>query len=239
MYKKNYSMDKGVRIIGGFVLIALALMAGDVESITKTVVLIVGLYGAITGIINFCPLGYFILKEKTEKRKKASAKKTLKITDVKDLEFFEGFTDNEIGKVLSYTQLREYPRETSVIEEGKHKKIISIIFSGQFKIVKSIAENETKLITTIGDGETYGEMSFYDSEPPCVSVVSMDNAKVLEIDELGFGELVGKHPYLGIKIFTRLMHMTSSRIRALNDQITSLGNWVLQSRQQLRTLVAS
>jgi CRP-like cAMP-binding protein len=216
------------------VLIALTYFVGGVESIGKTAVIIVGLYGFITGTINFCPLGYFIMKEKRGHRKKVSAENAIKARDVRELEFFSGMTEKEIEKILAYALLKEYPRDTVVIAEGKISKVLAVIFSGQFKIVKSISANDQKIITTISDGETYGEMSFFDHYPPSVSVVSTDNAKVLELDEMGFNVLVQENPQLGIKILTHLMHVTNSRIRALNDQITSLGNWVLQSRTQLR-----
>ena len=86
-------------------------------------------------------------------------------------------TDKEIEKILAHARLKEYPRDTAVISEGKVSKVLSVIFSGQFKIVKSISANDQKIITTISDGETYGEMSFFDHYPPSVSVVSTDNAK--------------------------------------------------------------
>jgi len=228
------SMDRSLRVLGGMVLITLTYFVGGVESIGKTAVIIVGLYGFITGTINFCPLGYFIMKEKSGQRKKVSAENAIKARDVRELEFFSGMTEKEIEKILVYARFKEYPRDNVVIAEGKVSKVLSIIYSGQFKIVKSISANDQKIITTLSDGETYGEMSFFDHYPPSVSVVSTDSAKVLEFDEMGFNSLIQENPQLGIKILTHLMHVTNSRIRALNEQITSLGNWVLQSRQQLR-----
>jgi CRP-like cAMP-binding protein len=168
------------------------------------------------------------------KRKKMSAENSLRVSDVKELNFFKGMTEEEMGQVLSYALLKEYPRDTSVIVEGEATKKLCIIFSGLFKIVKSIAADNHKIIATIADGETYGEMSFFDDMPPCVSVMSIESSKVLEIDEMGFNELIQKNPYLGIKLLVHLMQISNTRIRALNEQIASLGNWVLKSRQQLR-----
>ena len=70
-------MDRSLRVLGGMVLIALTYFVGGVESIGKTAVIIVGLYGFITGTINFCPLGYFIMKEKSGQRKKVSAENAI------------------------------------------------------------------------------------------------------------------------------------------------------------------
>lgn len=232
MYKRQ-TMDRGIRIMGGCVLISLALASGKIDSIDKIVAISVGVYGLITGIVNFCPLCHFILKEKIEQRKKRTAEKVLEINDVKPLQFFEGLSNQEIEKILEQCQLKQYPQDSALIEEGKHKKLLFIIYSGQFKIVKSIAEGEEKIIGKITDGETFGELSFFDNLPPGV-VISIAEVKVLEIDEVGFSELIGKEPFLGIKILSRLMRITSARMRTLNDQIASLGSWVVQSRQQQR-----
>ena len=237
MYTR-YSMDRSLRLIGGIILVSLPMVAGDVGTTGKVVAIVIGLYGIITGIINFCPIGYFILKEMSGKRKKLSAENSIQVSDVKELNFFKGMTEDEMGQVLSYALLKEYPGDTSVIVEGVANKKLCIIFSGLFKIVKSISADNHKIIASIADGETYGEMSFFDDMPPCVSVISIENSKVLEIDEIGFNELIQKNPHLGVKMFVQLMHISSTRIRAMNEQIASLGNWVLKSRQQLRTNAA-
>jgi CRP/FNR family cyclic AMP-dependent transcriptional regulator len=185
-------------------------------------------------MINFCPIGYFILKEMSGKRKKLCAENSLRVSDVKELNFFKGMTEDEMGQILSHVLLKEYPGETSVIVEGVANKKLCIIFSGLFKIVKSISADNHKIIASIADGETYGEMSFFDDMPPCVSVMSIESSKVLEIDEIGFNEIIQQNPHLGVKIFVQLMHISSTRIRAMNEQIASLGNWVLKSREQQR-----
>lgn len=238
MYRKP-SMDRGIRIMGGCILISLAFIGGPIDSIDKIVAISIGLYGLITGIINFCPLAFFILKEKRQTRKKRTADKEIDINDVKGLCFFEGFSDDELSKVLSQCQLKSYSKDYSVIDEGKNKKVLFIIYAGQFKIVKNIAEGENKIIGTISDGETFGELSFFDNLPPSLSVVSMEDSKVLEIEEIGFSELIGKNPILGIKILSRLMRITSVRIRTMNEQIASLGNWVVQRRKSQPRLAKS
>ncbi len=237
MYTR-YSIDRGLRLTGGIILVSLPFLVGDFGFTAKIAAFLVGLYGVITGGINFCPLGYLILKEMRKKKKKLSCDNAIKINELTELQFFQGMNEDEIRNVLSYAVLKEYPKDTTVIAEGEPIKKLAIIFSGQFKIVKSISAENQKTITTIADGETYGEMSFFDNRPPCVSVMSIENSKVLEIEEDGFNELIKMYPQLGLKIFIQLMNISSKRIRALNDQIASLGTWVLKSRQQLRVNAA-
>ena len=153
--------------------------------------------------------------------------------DVKGLEFFSEFSDEEIEKILSQCHLKEYAEGDTVLAEGSlDKKNLSIIYSGQFKIVKAISGIENKIITTMSDGEAYGEMSFFDNLPPCASVISIEHSKVLEMGEEEYAALLEKNPKIALKINNRLLRVMGGRIRALNDQIASLGNWVLQGRLQ-------
>jgi len=153
---QRQSMDRGIRILGGSVLICLCVINDTVLTPGRIAAVIVGLYGLLTGIINYCPLTLFILKEKKLKRKKTTGTAPVKIADARALSFFEDFTDKEIEKVLARCRLRQYPGGMEVIEEGKHKRVFSIIYSGNFKIVKTIADGETKIIGAMSDGETYG-----------------------------------------------------------------------------------
>jgi CRP-like cAMP-binding protein len=229
----KYSIDRGMRIMGGFVLTVLGATIGNLESVSRVVAIIVGLYSFITGILNFCPLVQGIVREKEVQRKKTAANHTMRVSDVKGLEFFTEFSDEEIDKILAQCQLKEYAEgETALAEGNLKKRTLSIIYSGQFKIVKAISDIENKIITTISDGEAYGEMSFFDNRPPCASVISVEHAKVLEIVEEAYNVLIEEYPKLALKMNNRLLRTMSGRIRALNEQIASLGNWVLQGRLQ-------
>jgi CRP-like cAMP-binding protein len=229
----RYSMDRGMRIMGGFVLIVLGTTIGNLETLSRVVAIIVGLYAFITGVFNFCPLINGIVREKEVQRKKTAANHTVRAGDVKGLEFFSEFSDEEIEKILSQCHLKEYAEGETVLAEGSlDKRILSIIYSGQFKIVKAISGIENKIITTMSDGEAYGEMSFFDNLPPCASVISVESSKVLEIGEEEYAALLEKNPKIALKINNRLLRVMGGRIRALNDQIASLGNWVLQGRLQ-------
>jgi len=231
MLYSRQSMDRGLRIMGGCVLTALALMSGTAIGPTaRCVALAIGAYALVSGLFNVCPLCRMISREKQHARRRQAAAKELAVSDVKELGFFVGLTDKEIAAVLGLCHLKEYPSDQEAVAEGRHKKALCIIYSGQFKIVKRIAENETKLIATIADGDTFGELSFFDSAPPGVSIISMQESKVLEIDEGGFAELTGKDPHLGVKVLSRLMRTTSARVRAMNEQIASLGSWLVQKR---------
>jgi len=229
----RYPIDRGMRILGGFVLIMLGLNVMELSAISRWVALIVGCYGFITGIINFCPLLMAVEKAKEVKGKKTQINQPVHLTELKRLRFFSGLSETEIEQIANSCKLKEYPPAASVLKEGKQdSKKLYIIYSGQFKIVKVLSEMGNKIISTISDGEVFGTLSLFDDNPSCFSVISVDAAKVLELEEEAFRELMQQNPRLANKIYGRLIPVISARIRALNEQINYLGNWVLQGRMQ-------
>ncbi len=226
------NLDRSIRIMGGLILCFLALSgSGTVHDYVRVLLCCIGLYGLITGITNFCPLYTFIMKEKQGRRRKSSAGKSLAPVDVRDLPFFEGFADSEIRSILELCILREYDSGCPVMEEGVHRRMLCIVFSGQLKIVKRIELNESKVIDTITDGDSFGEVSFFSKHPPSVSVICMDTCKILELDDVAFLELLERENALSFRLMSRLIGITSTRIRNLHEQIASLGHWVVQARQ--------
>jgi len=233
----RYPIDRGMRVLGGIVLIVLGLNVLELSTIGRITALIVGFYGCITGIVNFCPLLMGVAKEKEIKRKKTFKSQPVNTPDLKGLKFFLDLTDEEIERIVHGCKLLEYPPSTSVLKEGKQdRRCLYIIFSGQFNIVKALSEMGNKIIGTVSDGEVFGEQSFLDDYPASFSVVSTNKAKVLELEEGAFRELMKQNPRLANKIYDKLIHVMSARIRDLNDQVKYLGNWVLQGRVQSPTI---
>jgi CRP-like cAMP-binding protein len=233
----KYPIDRGMRVLGGVVLIVLGLNVMELSSIGRVTALIVGLYGCITGIINFCPLLMGVAKEKEIKRKKTFKSQPIKTADLKGLRFFLDLTDEEIERIVHGCKLMEYQPSTSILKEGKQdRRCLYIIFSGQFNIVKALSEMGNKIVGSISDGEVFGEQSFLDDYPASFSVITTNQAKVLELEEKAFREIMQQNPRLANKLYDKLIHVMSARIRDLNDQVKYLGNWVLQGRAQSPTI---
>ena len=158
----THSVDRGLRLIAGLVLVSLPLTNATLAPVSINVAVIIGIYSLLTGAFNICPLAILILKEKKLHIRNNNASHEIRPLEASELEFFRELSNEEIERVLSCCQLKEYPRDTAVIAEGAQRKNLSIIVSGSFKVVKSVVGNETKTITTIAEGETFGEMSFFD-----------------------------------------------------------------------------
>jgi CRP-like cAMP-binding protein len=226
----THAIDRGLRILGGVVLISLSFSENALAPLSRNVAVIVGIYSLLTGAFNICPLVMLILKEQKFHMRNNNAGHEMHLPEARGLDFLKELTDQEIERVLACCQLKEYPQDTVVINEGAQRQSLFIIVSGSCKVVKSVVGNETKTIATLAKGETFGEMSFFDQTPVCASIISLENFRVLELDDVRFSELVRDNQQLENKMLRRLLRTSDSRIRLLNEQITTLGRWVVKGR---------
>ncbi|MDY6842535.1 MAG: cyclic nucleotide-binding domain-containing protein [Thermodesulfobacteriota bacterium] len=227
-------MDRAFRILSGIILIGVGIFYNGEFLTTSFEIfsIVLGSYSLITGIINFCPLTYLISSEKRLLRKLSKKESILEVNKVKDLKFFENFKDNEILKILSVCRVVTFEKDRKAITEGDHKKKLYIIYSGQVKVVKAIDDKETKTINTLEDGDVFGEMSFFDNLPPSASVIAVHKTQTLEIDIMDFFKTIGEEKDLAIKVLTKILQEESGKIRALNQEIASMGKWLVSSRKQ-------
>lgn len=233
MKRTEYPIDRGLRVLGGIILIgSVFLYFGFYLSFTARVIaLLVGIYSFISGITNYCPLNNLIISEKRFRRRLKIAS-DITVNKVKDLAFFKGFNEKEIEKILPYCKEVTYAKEERIITEGKAKRALNIIYSGQVKVLKNITEDSAKTIAVLEDGDIFGETSFLDNLPPSASVIAVVETRILEISDLDFSKTINEDKDLAIKIMMKILQVCSTRIKSLNEQIVSMGKWLVNSRKQ-------
>ncbi|MDY6853936.1 MAG: cyclic nucleotide-binding domain-containing protein [Thermodesulfobacteriota bacterium] len=227
-------IDRGLRILGGIILIGSVLLYfGEfIGPTAKVILFIVGVYSLVTGSINHCPVAKLIASEKRYRRK-LNISSDITVSSLRDLSFFSDFSDDEIKKILLCCKDVTYEKDTKLMTEGVERGTLSIIYSGQVKVSKKITEDTTKTVADLGDGDIFGEMSFIENLPSSASVIALRETRVLEIDELHFSKIMDVDKALALKIMKRILHILNDRVRSLNDQVVSMGRWWIRSRESL------
>lgn len=146
------------------------------------------------------------------------------------LKFFKGFTNDEINQLLRLMIPVTYAENESVLKEGEVSNVLMLIIKGQAKVMKQIDDHNVKILSILDSGDIFGEMSFFDEFPHNASVVVHKEMNVLALSRKDFDVLIEKFPRLAIKVFTRIIQVTSERIRSLNEEVKQLGSWCISLR---------
>lgn len=109
---------------------------------------------------------------------------------------------------------RDFPAGAVVFEEGDPGSRMYVIRAGEVRILKRVGAREIEL-ARLGAGEAFGEMALLEGEPRSATAVVASPARILEIDQAAFEDLVRGNGEIALRLLRRL----SGRLREANRQI--------------------
>ena len=122
----------------------------------------------------------------------------------------ENAVDDEIiqkfGKV--------YPPKKVLIHEGETNQNIFWILSGEVYVTKKTGKGY-KVLTSIGEGNLVGEMSFFDKTVRTATVISKTEVKVLVFSRENFADIYSYSP----QWLVRLLKSLSLRAKVMVEKL--------------------
>lgn len=126
--------------------------------------------------------------------------------------------ENELCILLSDGQKKNYSRNTVIISEGDQSHSFYMINSGKVKVFLDDDQGKEIVLSILGPGEYFGEMSLIDDEARSAGVMVLEDSLLTVISRLNFRNCLAKYP----DIATRVMFGLVRRLRDANKKIGSL-----------------
>jgi len=105
---------------------------------------------------------------------------------------FPGITLDEVEELIAFSEIREYPADTVICQEGALEDTFYLILDGEVRVSKMINNMETRLLKTLRLGDFFGEMALIQNAPRTATVKSVTPLVVLEINKESFNRIL-KH----------------------------------------------
>jgi len=109
---------------------------------------------------------------------------------------------------------RQYGDKTVLIKEGDVQQEIFWILSGEVYITRKMGD-KYKVMATLGKGELFGEMSFFDKSVRSATVITKGPVEALVFSKENFQEIFAASP----QWTKRLLVSLSSRIRQMIERL--------------------
>ena len=109
---------------------------------------------------------------------------------------------------------RTYGDKTVLIKEGDVQQEIFWILSGEVYITRKMGD-KYKVMATLGKGELFGEMSFFDKSVRSATVITKGSVEALVFSKENFQEIFAASP----QWTKRLLVSLSSRIRQMIERL--------------------
>ncbi|MEO8031176.1 MAG: Crp/Fnr family transcriptional regulator [Gemmatimonadota bacterium] len=132
--------------------------------------------------------------------------------------FFAGLPDEELAAIAELVREREYPKGSVILFAADQGDSLYLVAAGEVKVVLIGEDGREVVLSVMGEGNFFGEMSLLDDEPRSAHVIALQDTRLLLLRREDFRSRLRASPDLAIALLREL----SRRLRRADDRIGSL-----------------
>jgi len=132
------------------------------------------------------------------------------------IKLFSGLSILECSEVVKRMKRRDFPPNQIIVREGAPGNSMFFITSGQIEVRKKDSVTGIDfLLTEMGPGQNFGEMSLLTGKPRTATVTAVQPTTVAVLEQKDFQDLFMSYPKIGIALTTIL----AERVEAASQQV--------------------
>ena len=126
--------------------------------------------------------------------------------------------DLQLDRLAAGSIRRNYPRGRTIVSEGEPSQSLYILLSGRAKVQRSDSEGKEVILSVLGSGDWFGEMSMIDDAPRSASIITLESCDFMSIDKASFKAILEQSPMVCMAIMRQLV----ARLREADRKIETL-----------------
>lgn len=115
------------------------------------------------------------------------------------------------------TRVRLYRGDT-VFHEGDVGDSVYVILDGKVKLGRTSADGRENLLSVLGPGEMFGELSVFDPGPRLSSAAAIADSTLVSLGHQALTDFLAQHPEVAMQLLAGMAH----RLRRTNEGISDL-----------------
>ena len=145
---------------------------------------------------------------------------------LRNVPLFECLSDEEIEALAKVTFTRTFGKDRVIILAEEEGDTLFIIQKGQVKVSIVSEEGREVILSLMGEGAVFGELSLLDGKPRSANVTATEETTLIMLRRADFVQLIYRVP----QIATALLAELASRLRKTDRQIEGLALLDVTSR---------
>ncbi|HPC35085.1 MAG TPA: Crp/Fnr family transcriptional regulator [Candidatus Marinimicrobia bacterium] len=137
---------------------------------------------------------------------------------LKNIPLFADLKDDIIQQIYDLMQKRSYKKGNIILMEEEFGDTLFILCKGSVKITRVGEDGREVILSILGEGDFFGEMSILDGENRSANVIALEDTSVLILKRGDFLDLLEKHPRIAIALLQEM----ATRLRRSDRQIEGL-----------------
>ena len=134
------------------------------------------------------------------------------IETLKNNELFGGFGVNELEALSNLARQKSITKNVFIIREGEDTHEMFLIMEGLVDVMLNNQDGDELILSTLQEGDIFGELSLLDDKPRSANVIARENCKLLVIHQSDFYDFLNKNPNAAtqvIKYLCQKLRMTN------------------------------
>ena len=145
---------------------------------------------------------------------------------LRNVSLFQSLSAEELEPLAQVTITRSFNRDSVIILAEEEGDALFIIKKGQVKVSIVSEDGREVILSLLGDGAVFGELSLLDGKPRSANVIAIEDTTLIMLRRQDFLQLVHKAPQIAIELLAEL----ASRLRRTDRQIEGLALLDVTSR---------
>ncbi|HJD49912.1 MAG TPA: Crp/Fnr family transcriptional regulator [Candidatus Corynebacterium intestinavium] len=131
---------------------------------------------------------------------------------------FQGVDPEAVQALVEQLETVDFPRGTTIFEEGEQGDTLYIITSGKVKLARHSADGRENLLTVMGPSDMFGELSIFDPGPRTSSAVCVTKVSAGVMTSQMLHDWIAEHP----SITEQLLRVLARRLRRTNNSLADM-----------------
>jgi len=147
---------------------------------------------------------------------------------VKNSIMLQGFSDEELGKLAGFCEMRKMAEGTTVFIENMPGESLFLVRKGTIRISRMFAEGDEKTLVVLGPEDIFGEMAVIDGLPRSATARVAENAELISLNKESLEQLCSADASLALKLVKNIVRVFSKRVREVNEEYRDMLIWSMQ-----------
>lgn len=140
------------------------------------------------------------------------------ISILKEVNLFQDLLEAELHTLAQHSIVKHYKKNTVIVNKGDETSSLYIVLEGTLNAFVDDEQGKELILSNIGVGESFGELSLLSSSSRSASVISTTSCQLAIISKQIFMECLTKNPSIALNI----IHSLINRVHNLTDNVSSL-----------------
>lgn len=141
----------------------------------------------------------------------------------------------ELEILQGYLEETECGADDTVFNQGEEGRDLYIVSDGRVAIRVSAQDGSSVDVAELGPGDFFGEMAIFEDAPRSATCVMVDGGRLYRLRKADFFALMEQHPRTAIRIMSRMVAITTSRLNTTSSFLSDLVRWGEGARRRAIT----